>query len=325
MTAQRLWAAARAAPDIAREVQWRLAGEEPAPAAISFPLPPERLEAARIRWPERYEWPVASRFVEGLRAGMARFVPVKRAAIAEPYRGVVVIQIQVRGRTHSVAIDYSDHLDQVNAECLRRSAVYFKMQFRKEGYADLGRDSGKMLPGGYINGDPGILRYLPGLRRSARARGPRYEAYGRFGTQAGGAIRNIAMNLLRDQSAFRYEGGLQLVRYSRSVWDAGRSRICIDLPGNGDFCYRLVDYFAVGACVIGPPHRVRLHVPLEDRKHLVHSRPDLSDLVALCSYYLAHEDERQALCRNSREYFDRYLHPHQLAAYYLHQCVQRVW
>jgi hypothetical protein len=78
---------------------------------------------------------------------------------------------------------------------------------------------------------------------------------------------------------------------------------------------------AVGACIIGPPHRTTMHVPLEDRRHLVYTKEDLSDLVDLCGYYLENRDERLALRAQSRLFFDRYLHREQLAAYYLNRAV----
>lgn len=60
-----------------------------------------------------------------------------------------------------------------------------------------------------------------------------------------------------------------------------------------------------------------LHVPLVDGEHVAFARPDLSDLVELCRYYLEHDEEREAMGRRAREYFDRYLHREQLASYYL--------
>ena len=79
---------------------------------------------------------------------------------------------------------------------------------------------------------------------------------------------------------------------------------------------------AVGACVIAARHRTALHVPLVDGQHIVYVKDDLSDLVDLCRFYLENDDAREALCHNSRSYFDKYLHRDQLAAYYLHSCLK---
>jgi len=67
-----------------------------------------------------------------------------------------------------------------------------------------------------------------------------------------------------------------------------------------------------------------MHVGLEDRKHLVYTGDDLSDLVPLRDYYLEHSAEREQISDNARKYFDSYLHREQLAAYYLNQCLTRL-
>src|SRR5262249_18290776 len=132
-----------------------------------------------------------------------------------------------------------------------------------------------------------------------------------------------AVQLLSNQSSFHYEGGLSKVRYSRFLREVARSKICIDLPGNGDFCFRLIDYLAVGTCVIGPRHRTLLHVPLVDRKHIVYTQDDLSDLIELCMFYLKNDEARENICQNSRLFFDQYLQRDQLAAYYLSCCLRK--
>ena len=86
----------------------------------------------------------------------------------------------------------------------------------------------------------------------------------------------------------------------------------------------MIDYMAVGACIIGPALKNKLHVDLKDGQHMVFAKEDLSDLVDLCAYYLEHEDQRMKLCEQSRDFFDCYLHREQLAAYYLHCIFQKL-
>ncbi len=97
----------------------------------------------------------------------------------------------------------------------------------------------------------------------------------------------------------------------------------IDVPGEDPVSYRLVEYMAVGACIVAYPHKARLHVPLVDREHLAYTKEDLSDLVELCAHYLDHPEERERLVANSRAYFDKYLHRDQLSAYHLHEVLAR--
>jgi hypothetical protein len=85
----------------------------------------------------------------------------------------------------------------------------------------------------------------------------------------------------------------------------------------------LIDYFAVGACVIGPRLRNRLHVPVVDRVHIVYARDDLSDLVPLCRQYVEDRAAREEIRRNATQLFDRFVRREQLAAYYLRCCQER--
>jgi hypothetical protein len=232
-----------------------------------------------------------------------------------------MIQVLWRGKLFHVAIDYSDYLDRIDAQSLKRCSLYFKMQYRRQGYDSGAQDAVKIVPGGYVNGHPEIYHYLSHIRKAADRNEGGYDVFGRFGLDFAKEVRQKAVELLQGQRDFHYGGGLKKVRYSCSLLEAAGSKICIDLPSNSDFCFRLVDYFAVGACVISPRHRTEMHVGLEELKHIVYTKDDLSDLIPLCKYYLENSEEREEIGRNAREYFDRYLHREQMAAYYLHQCV----
>ncbi len=76
--------------------------------------------------------------------------------------------------------------------------------------------------------------------------------------------------------------------------------------------------------MIAPQHNNELHVPLIDRENIVYVRNDLSDLIDLCRFYLEDDGAREALVRNSKSFFDKYLHRNQLAAYYLRSCFNRL-
>lgn len=76
--------------------------------------------------------------------------------------------------------------------------------------------------------------------------------------------------------------------------------------------------------MIGPPHEAILPEPLEDRKHIVYTRPDLIDLIPLCRYSLTNDEAREAIRRASQQYFDQYVHRDQLAQNYLHHIQKRL-
>ena len=315
----RLLQLAKSWDQIALDGLWRLSRDHVSRMEPSWPVAPELLERLRIQWPTRYQWPQASIWVVNLLAGLRKHVRVEPAEIPQPYERIVLVQFLSDGRTHDVVIDYSDYMDEINEEGARRALVYFKMHFRKGGY---GND--RIVPGGYFNYSPDAYKYIRRLRSLHERAAPKHDVYGRFGLDFARETRIKAVHMLTAQTQFRYQGGAKTVRYGQSLRETARSKIAIDLPGNGDFTFRLIDYLSVGICIVGPPHRTELPVPLVDRRHIILCAPDLSDLVSLCQQYLEDDTARRQVARNVREYFDRYLHRDQLSSFYLLQFFQKL-
>ena len=117
---------------------------------------------------------------------------------------------------------------------------------------------------------------------------------------------------------------MKSVAYADFLQEVARSKICIDLPGLGDFCFRLVNYLAVGSFVIAYPHKSVLNVPRVDREHIVYCKEDFSDLNELCEYYLKNDSEREEIAANARRFFDLYLHKDNLVKYYLKTILDRL-
>jgi len=290
----------------------------PPPLSPRWQIETEELADVVIRWPSTYQWPTARLWVDSLLYGFKSRTRVEFAQLAQPYRGTVIFQFVVHGKSHEVAIDYSDYAD-VNPESVDRCALYFKMQHRREGY-----EFQNVLPGGYVCGSRKLYLHLSRLRRLRDSRNFQFEVYGRFSAEFAGETRRRAIELLMNQDRFQFEGGLKRVEYVNFLKEVARAKICINLPGEGDLCFRLINYFAIGACVIGPPPGNVLPAPLVDRVDVVYSKPDLSDLVDLCSYYLAHDEAREEMARRSRQFFDEYLHKDNLTAYYLRSCLDHL-
>ncbi len=265
----------------------------------------------RLLWPAAYDWAPATKWVENLRVGLSRLVDVHRAPIQQPYRHVVLLHAAVGAESGAIAIDYADRTD-IDEHCAREVHLYFKMQYRRGGYG-----MSQVVPGGFVPASRHLYWYLPRLRRLRDRRLLEYDVYGRFGLQFAGSLRREAIAQLSQSDRFRFQGGNRLPRYSSYLLEIARAKVCVNLPGNGELCFRLLDYFAVGACVVGPRPRTELHIPPVDRVHIRYTRDDLSDLVDLCAYYVEHEDAREAMCRQARAFFDSYLHMDRLAAYYL--------
>ena len=283
------------------------------PAQLTWQLDHGLLREAAIVWPAVYEWAPFRNWGDQLRTALSRFVPTSIGDVPQPYKGVITFTLTHRNRRFRVNVEVSDYLD-LNEAAYDDADLHFKMQYRLEGYGERER----LLPGGYLNNHPDIYAFLPRLRALRDGGDPLYDVHGRFGLSFEARRRAIA--ILSSSSAFRFLGGQTKVRYGSFLREVARSRICIDLPSYSPITFRLIDYLAIGCCVIGPPHTARLHVPLEDRTHLVYCKPDYSDLEELCCHYLERDDERRRLVENSRRFFDRYLYRDQLAAYYLNQC-----
>jgi hypothetical protein len=283
---------------------------------LSWHLHGEKLSRTTIRWPEPVPLPDAAWWEPKFRAALAAHVQVEPATIQHPFTSILMFDVVSRGRTSRVAIDYRDS-NEVPDQCAESADLYFKLQFSRDGYA-----FDHVLPGGYVVGKQKFYRYLPWLR-ALRRRGSVVDVYGRFGPR-GELLRREVIGRLTAQDQFSFTGGMGTVLYSQSLAEVTRAKVSIDLPGFGWFCYRLPEYFAVGSCVVAVPHRNRLHVELENGKHLAYIQADGADVVDVCNYYLEHPRERDQLMNNAQEYFDRYLHYRQLGAYYLHSIVTRL-
>jgi glycosyltransferase involved in cell wall biosynthesis len=193
------------------------------------------------------------------------------------------------------------------------------MQYLKGGYG-----LPNVIPGGFVAGSM-LVESLVRAPRRARDRQQFFcDVYGRFGLAFATEIRTAAITALSTQSRFQFFGGGNKVGYRGFLREVAGSRVCLDLPGNGPFCFRLVDYMAVGACIVSAPHAVEMPKPLEDRKHIIYTRPDLSDLVDLCERYVNDAPAREAMARAAQTYYRQHLYWRSLSDYYLRMMLDRL-
>ena len=248
------------------------------------------------------------------------FTAVEPRPIPQPFTGIVVFEIRYQTATIPVAVDYYDYKP-INGECLEQVALYFKMQYQRSGY-----DDPRIVPGGYIAGQQALYDYYRQLRE-LRRRPPTSDVYARFGMlnmRSSTAIRGQAVELLQRDGRFKFAGGTSLALYMQYLREAARARVCIDMPGNGPFCFRLIEYLAMGCCVIAPRHATTMHAELRDGEHIIYCRDDLSDLGDLCAHYVENEQAREAVAANAARFFDEHLNPAQLASHYLHVFSERL-
>ncbi len=291
---------------LAAEQGWRLRGPCPPPRE------PVRVAHAptTVFWPTEYQHVNAAGFVQPLHEGLAALVALQPQPIPQPYEGVVMLGVGYGDVRFPVAVDYYDY-PFVNEDCLGEVSLYFKMQHLRSGYPDP-----RVVPGGYVAARRSLYSYYCRLRE-LRQRDPRYDVYGRFSLRFAADTRSRAVAILQEETRFAFSGGTSLALYMQSLRDAARSRVCIDLPGNGPFCNRLVEYLAMGCFIVAPRHAANMPVELEDREHIVYCRSDLTDLADLCAHYLDDTPGRRRIALNAARFFDEHLYPTRLASYYL--------
>lgn len=283
------------------------------PLRLQNSFDPRRI---KIYWPSSYRWPITHKWLIPLLNEFRRHFLVEFKSMPL-YEKAVLFELVIDKRTYTVAIDRFDKVE-INEKCAAAVDVYFKMQYAKAGYS-----YENVVPGGFIPAYSSIYLYLDELRSLRDRQRFLYDAYGRFGGRFAKTIRGKAVSQLMAQEKFAYYGGIGKVSYKKSLYEVARSKVCVDLPGVGPFCFRLVDYLAVGSCVIAYPHDAEFPTPLIPGKEIIYCKKDLSDLNDLCYYYITHEQEREAIAQNARAYFDRHLSRPRLAEYYVNKTLNR--
>ena len=289
-------------------------------------MPASPLDRRRVRrgmtigWPREEPAPGthfwADQVLSGLRANGVRVE--KREVLDQPGGFLLLAEVDFGGERYAIVFDPDDR-PEIIEDVADRALVYFKLQYADDGYS-----KASVVSGGYLLANNVAYRYLPLLRAIRSSRRFSYDVYGRFGLRYGGEeIRRRAVEILAarrdfqfEGSLFKYPGGPEKTPYRRYLFEIARAKVCVDMPGAGDLCTRLIDYLAVGVCVVGPAPKVRLPVELVDGVHIVYCASDLSDLADTCAQLVRDDGTRERIARNARDFFDRHLHRRRLGAYY---------
>lgn len=295
----------------AADLSWELPYKLRARARAARTTGLEGAVNAVVEWPVNYDWTHAGLWVDDIASAFGEYASVRRVVLPQLFARVLVFNVLRDGVRRTVAIDYADSPD-IDEKCAGSVTAYFKMQYRRGGY---GRRN--VLPGGYVPGNSSLYAYLDAVRDIRAQQQFRSDVFGRFGCAFAADVRTKAVRALIGASDIHFQGGLRPVRYSRYLKEIAQARVCVDLPGNGPLCFRLVDYLAVGACIVAVRHECELPAGLRDGEHLVYVRPDLSDLVQTCRELLRDEATRARLSANAQRFFDQQLHRRVLTRYYL--------
>lgn len=300
---------------LGRRARW-LAAPGVAPAVpLSWPVAELTRETLSIRWPRHYGWSNAGGWIDPIKRGISAHVALAPADIPQPVGNVVLFHVAAGADTLRAVIDYDDRLDL--HDCAAEVDLYFKLQHSREGYGN-----GVVRPGGYVSKHPALYRYARDWRALRARSTPTLDVLGRFGLKWAQDIRRQAIALLLAQDRVRFQGGTTPIWWGEYMDEICQARVCLDLPGNGEFCYRLVEYLATGACIVGPELLAEMPVPLESGVHLVRVPRTLDGLVDWCDRLVNDDGLRSDIRRRAGDYFDRYLALDQLGAYYV-DCMWR--
>jgi hypothetical protein len=128
---------------------------------------------------------------------------------------------------------------------------------------------------------------------------------GQFDCDQNGTSKNKKM------SHFTYKGK----RYSEEL---AKCRIALSLRGGGWDTLRYWEIPAHGPLMVSQRLDIVIPNDFEDRKQIVFCNDDLSDLIDICKYYLAHEDESLKIAQAAYEHLKIY-HTHIRRAEYILQ------
>lgn len=285
-------------------------GEQPARAPISD---------ISIAWPRAYSWAPFAIWLDYLRTGLCERVSIApQAEMRAPIRDCEMIEITHKGKIYPIIIDCGD-TSAIDPSLPDSAFLYFKMQYSRAGY-----EWDNVLPGGYTPaGSNGLFNILPALRRIRDARKFDHEVHGRFGAAFGFDRRKPYLEALSSDARFKFTGGFAMLRPSAFLTEVARSRVLIDLPGQGDFCFRLIDYMAIGSCIVAARHGNLLPVDLVDGREIMFV-DDARQAADVCAQLLKDPDKVEELAANARAYFDRHLTQATLGDYYLNQIMARL-
>lgn len=99
----------------------------------------------------------------------------------------------------------------------------------------------------------------------------------------------------KSMKAYKFKGR----RYHEEM---AKAKIVISLRGGGWDTLRYWEAPALGTLLISTKLGIVIPNDFEDKKHIVHCKDDLSDLIELCDYYLKHDLEREQIAAAGREH-----------------------
>jgi hypothetical protein len=232
-------------------------------------------------------------------------VQVVPADLPQNPGNLVAFELVRDSQTLRVAVDYDDlpvlHPDAVHMD------LCFKLQFQRGGYVH-----GNVIPGGYVAPRLALYRHARRWRALGERATDDSPIFARFSPSSD--VRRELLETVR-RAGWASDRVVVGSSWLEFMHDLSRAPICLDAPGRGETCFRLVEALATGACIVGPELDSELHVPTGNA--VIRVRRNHGDLVETCERLLREPAHRAELRARAAEYFDRFLDLPQLGAYYI--------
>ena len=103
--------------------------------------------------------------------------------------------------------------------------------------------------------------------------------------------------------------------YDEYLKRSAKSKLNILLPGMGELTWRVTELMGIGCACIMP--EISTVLPGNTAGCFIQCRRDYSDLQDQVKYYLEHDNAREAIARNARRYYDKWLSPRAQARHIL--------
>lgn len=128
-----------------------------------------------------------------------------------------------------------------------------------------------------------------------------------------GNIRTKALKLLEDKFDCEDNGtkrNQKFSKYSRKgdfyLKELKRCKIVLNFRGGGWDTMRYWEVPAVGSLMITQKPQIKIPNDFEDKKHVIHCKDDLSDLVELCQFYLDNAEEREKIALAGKKHLEKF-------------------
>lgn len=134
-----------------------------------------------------------------------------------------------------------------------------------------------------------------------------------WAVETGGDLRTNVLKLLEDKFDCAENGtkrNQKFSKYSRKgsfyLQELKRCNIVLNFRGGGWDTMRYWEVPAVGSLMVSQKPQILIPNDFEDKKHVVHCKDDLSDLVEICQYYLDNPKEAEQIAKAGHEHLKEY-------------------